>query len=500
MLLLSSFVGVRAYAQLPNGKPLPNEWEYVGTIPDSAFNAPIAKKDYHFIGNKIIIPSSLDTADGVAGVIVSEDAGKTWSIRVFPFLTNGVTNGVNPISGTLYAVGRESDSVWRFYISYDLGVSFMRYEINNTLKYPNVPAPGFRSLNPHDTNDILLERSIQYGFDYGNDFYRSVDGGKTWKWVDYFPSAVDGSGQYSELTFDVRTPGLWYASVIGAYHGLTKTSHRSYNQGYTWEYIDHFGEYAGIGKEGELRNKWYYPGFINVRGFYNSFAFETQQEYVDWAKNALPNTPYAHGEDGYSIIINSYIYDHNNPHTAFFNLHESKRPVVTDTLSFGNVYIFRTDNDGETFEQINIDFDTSRNLGLVGFDEHSYIVYGFLSSGYEVGADSTKRYRYLVRRKLQKSLIPSSNANVVKIVNVKVSPNPSADMVEINYDIGNSANVRLDILSATGNIIRNIYDGYQQDGSQSLLWNIPNVIPSGNYMLRVKSGNEIVMTNLLVVR
>lgn len=489
------------YAQLPNGKPLPNGWEYAGTIPDSAFNAPIVKKDYHFIGNKIIIPSSFDTTDGVVGIIVSEDGGKTWSVRVFPFLSNGVANGVNPISGTLYVVGREPDSVWRFYISYDLGLSFTHYEIDSTLKYPTATGPGFRLLNPHDTNDILLERSIQYVFDYGNDFSRSVDGGKTWKWVDYFPTAVDGIGQYSKLTLDIRTPGLWYASVIGAYHGLTATSHRSINQGYTWEEIDNFGEYAGVGKQGELRNKWLYLNDF-FHGFCNSSAFGDTQVYVDWVKQALSNSTVSNRDSEYYIYMSKYTIDSRRSHTAFFMINENKSDPITHKPEFSHNFMYRTDNDGETYELLNADNDSTRRLTIAGFSNADYTLYGFLGSkSYLVESGIvTDPYNYLVKQKLQKSGVEHASGRVQRDLNISVSPNPSTDKIQIQYELNAPSRIKVDIMSITGESIREIYNGYQPKGKQSLIWYPPNSVASGNYFLRLTTEREFTSTSLVLLR
>jgi hypothetical protein len=506
LLFLLSIIDGNAYAQLPNGKPLPDGWEYVGTIPDSAFTTRIDKKSYHFIGDKIIIPSSFKDADSIVGVVISDDAGKTWSIRIFPFICNGVTNGVNPITGTLYAVGRESDSVWRFYVSNDLGLSFSRHEINKSLKYPTVPAPGFRSLNPHDTNDILLERSIQYAYDYGNDFYRSLDGGKTWRWVDYFPTAVDGSGQYSELVFDVRTPGLWYASVIGAYHGLTKTSHRSFDQGYTWEYIDHFGEYAGIGKEGELRSQWLYLNDF-FHGFITSSAFGDGQIYIDWVKRALPNSNVSNRDSEYYIYMGKYTIDRLRPHTAFFMINENKSDPITHEPEFSNNFMFRTDNDGETFELLNLDYDSTRRLTIAGFSNADYTLYGFLGSKSYLVENGvvTEPYYYLVKRKLQKSVVElSGEYEHLKTTQIYAYPNPLDQKTTLTFENCTSGVMYMDVVNGLGvSVIREeIADvGGLQQYSADL-----SGLPVGAYHIRLScptdgwsSGTSVIKSGAAVV-
>jgi len=202
LFLLFAIEG-NSYAQLPNGKPLPDGWEYVGEPPKTYKGSRVDVTPY-FLGDRLIYTGSVyDSAGrstGVTCIILSEDKGKSWEIRECPFILRPAGNErnwslVNPYSGTIYGIGRGmGDSTWGFFISHDLGISYTRSDFPIQWKYFEDSAPGFITINPHDTSDILLAKWHLFGNTSGNTIIRSSDAGVTWHIPNYLPPAIDGIG------------------------------------------------------------------------------------------------------------------------------------------------------------------------------------------------------------------------------------------------------------------------------------------------------------------
>ncbi|MGH9856229.1 MAG: hypothetical protein ACRD4B_00155, partial [Acidobacteriota bacterium] len=332
-------------------------------------------------------------------------------------------------TGTLYGVGSAWDkgpiktdsTYWGFYISHDLGRTFTRYQGR-----PHNPAsetPDFYQLNPFDTNDIFL-RLQGAGWPGAGTYYftRSKDGGKTWQGIPEFPDAWDGSGDDLLLTIDVRTPGLFYCTVIGVYHGFTRTNHRSTDHGYTWEMIDYWDEFAGIGEEGELRS------IDEGRGFWIFSTEAGEGRYNDWVSTALTTTKTGEAK-GYKVEMGDWIFNPHDPRTSFINIYESQRDtadVIPDNgYLYDRVYAFRTTNDGETFELLS---DPEKgSVYIVGFDPTTNTLYGQLYG-----------MRDLLKRTFAKSTVDlASPAGTA--AHISVFPNPCRERTAIRYTLDHTS-------------------------------------------------------------
>ena len=73
---------------------------------------------------------------------------------------------------------------------------------------------------------------------------------------------------------------------------------------------------------------------------------------------------------------------------------------------------------------------------------------------------------------------------------LELSPNPSIDVLNIDYEVKESGSVRIDIFDHTGKIIKNIANTYKSEGLHKEVIQT-NQFPTGIYMCRIQVGNNI---------
>ena len=92
-------------------------------------------------------------------------------------------------------------------------------------------------------------------------------------------------------------------------------------------------------------------------------------------------------------------------------------------------------------------------------------------------------------------------------------PNPFNTSTKISYELPGSAYVTIKVYDLVGNVVKTIYDGYQNSGMQELAWdgfdNTNNSLPSGSYICELSarpmemSGSEAfnayVSRNVMVI-
>jgi hypothetical protein len=78
-------------------------------------------------------------------------------------------------------------------------------------------------------------------------------------------------------------------------------------------------------------------------------------------------------------------------------------------------------------------------------------------------------------------------------------PNPSTGAITINYLLGRSMNVRLDVCSTNGTLVRTLYDGFGERGIRAVQCSTSN-LAAGTYYVRMSSGDVIVNAPITVVK
>jgi hypothetical protein len=85
---------------------------------------------------------------------------------------------------------------------------------------------------------------------------------------------------------------------------------------------------------------------------------------------------------------------------------------------------------------------------------------------------------------------------------LKVSPNPADDQIDISYVLNSDAKVRLEILSQSGDIIAVLGEDHQSNrhkGQHSIKWNCKNV-SAGTYLVKLHINETIKIHRVIVLR
>ena len=83
------------------------------------------------------------------------------------------------------------------------------------------------------------------------------------------------------------------------------------------------------------------------------------------------------------------------------------------------------------------------------------------------------------------------------------APNPFADATTLRYDLAEDASVSLTVLDMTGNLVAELVNLDQRQGSYELAWTPPQTLPSGTYFVRLTartSKGALVQRNIALQR
>jgi type IX secretion system substrate protein len=83
------------------------------------------------------------------------------------------------------------------------------------------------------------------------------------------------------------------------------------------------------------------------------------------------------------------------------------------------------------------------------------------------------------------------------INNVVISPNPSLNTFEINYDLNEKGSVKIELLDLDGRIVKHLFEGNNASGTNSKQFNIEN-ISAGMYII-ILQVNESVFQQKMVI-
>ena len=78
-------------------------------------------------------------------------------------------------------------------------------------------------------------------------------------------------------------------------------------------------------------------------------------------------------------------------------------------------------------------------------------------------------------------------------------PNPFNPVLHINIDIAWSGNTQVNILDISGSHIETLHSGFLHSGSHELIWNGESM-PSGMYLVSLKSGDESLMEKVVLLK
>ncbi len=101
---------------------------------------------------------------------------------------------------------------------------------------------------------------------------------------------------------------------------------------------------------------------------------------------------------------------------------------------------------------------------------------------------------------MNEALVNNDNYDIpYNYVITNVYPNPFNPVVHINFDIPWAGTTQIEILDISGSHIETLHSGFLQSGSHELSWNAESM-PSGVYLVSLKSGNKIITEKVVLLK
>ena len=94
-------------------------------------------------------------------------------------------------------------------------------------------------------------------------------------------------------------------------------------------------------------------------------------------------------------------------------------------------------------------------------------------------------------------IIVSADKVAINADAITIAPNPAADFVNITIEHSRAAKAQINLLSSTGVMIRQLYNGEINEGSQTLTLPLNGIMP-GNYICSLNIGNDYYASVLVV--
>ena len=135
-----------------------------------------------------------------------------------------------------------------------------------------------------------------------------------------------------------------------------------------------------------------------------------------------------------------------------------------------------------------INLDTLTGNTLVG-----YIV-GGLTSTLPIISDQSPPPSYpsniIYKVYIDKTVTSHEEIISNEILNFIISPNPSSDLINIEFNIKKVSRAEVSIFDDKGSLIETIFDGNAKEGTNILRWK-PKNLASGAFFCRIKTEKEI---------
>ena len=90
------------------------------------------------------------------------------------------------------------------------------------------------------------------------------------------------------------------------------------------------------------------------------------------------------------------------------------------------------------------------------------------------------------------------------IYSISNYPNPFNPVTSINYSLAKGSQVNIVIYDILGNVVKEVYSGYQAPGKKSINWNATNfkgeTVSSGIYFYEIKSNRFRVVKSMMYLK
>ena len=121
-----------------------------------------------------------------------------------------------------------------------------------------------------------------------------------------------------------------------------------------------------------------------------------------------------------------------------------------------------------------------------------------VDEGIEIGPRTFINNKYTTSSSQLKTSVTTEKQKGIsneKTSGARFYPNPFAEKISIQYDVGNAKFIQIDILNLLGQPIKKLYKGTPKAGKLMVDWdgtNESNVqVPSGVYLCSIKDGNQV---------
>jgi hypothetical protein len=103
------------------------------------------------------------------------------------------------------------------------------------------------------------------------------------------------------------------------------------------------------------------------------------------------------------------------------------------------------------------------------------------------------------------SVPPSNLVEAIEYINrILTYPNPVTKIVNINFTLSAAMPIRFDVYNTIGELIFSSVDYYMNEGENSVSWNTSgnngSLVPSGDYIMAIKTGNSVKSNIISVIR
>jgi photosystem II stability/assembly factor-like uncharacterized protein len=197
---------------------------------------------------------------------------------------------------------------------------------------------------------------------------------------------------------------------------------------------------------------------------------------------------------------------------------------------FGTGHVFKTEDYGVSWEDISIGLpDVPTNAVIVDplFPNNVYVgndlgVFASIDGGYnwepymEGLYDATMVFDLKIspvnrklraathgngafQRDLLEEEIVSTKKPIAENFNLKVFPNPVNSIATVQYQLKESGKVVAELVDLNGKIVKTLFNENQNIGDQEFTFEISQ-LPSGNYFLRLNSGNKNTVEKIALVK
>ncbi|MBP6185215.1 MAG: hypothetical protein KA479_09765 [Saprospiraceae bacterium] len=381
---------------------------------------------------------------GLQGIKLSENTNMAWDRWGY---LDGSDVEVNATNADMLFGGWVNGTYWRS----SGGVHTLATQITNGINLSENIGFFFAILRQHPVSPLTLLGANQ------KRLYKTTNGGNSW-------SAVQAMNEPKVFEFDQADPNFAYCAAW-SFDG-SRSFWRSENSGNTWsQLVQNPGWRVTDIKSSPLQSGVVYVSRnSNLPDVAHIYKSENYGETWTPIQGDLPDLP-----------VNAIAPHHFAPGVVF---------AATD------LGVFVTCNDGETWTEYNDNLPVSFTLDIEFNPVDTTLRIGTLGRG----AWITKAW--------MPDVSPTIDINNPAGFGItSLSPNPVSDILRIQYFLGKTADVRLEVVNQLGQNVKSLFAGKLDAGQYETIWRGQTDnglhVPFGIFFVRLIVGNAVVVERIV---